>query len=77
MAYAASPVAPKTTGISKLLRDSFDRVKEAYDRRAAVTATRNELSALSDRDLEDIGLTRGDIEAVALGAKAQSFYKPS
>lgn len=27
--------------------------------------TRNALSRLSDRELEDIGLTRGDIDAVA------------
>lgn len=27
--------------------------------------TRNALSALSDRELEDIGLTRGDIDTVA------------
>lgn len=29
--------------------------------------TRNRLSALSDRELADIGLNRGDIEAVAQG----------
>ena len=29
--------------------------------------TRNALSALSDRELEDIGLSRGDIDAVAQG----------
>jgi uncharacterized protein YjiS (DUF1127 family) len=28
-------------------------------------ATRNALSALSDRELEDIGMVRGDIESVA------------
>ncbi|MGX0876194.1 uncharacterized protein YjiS (DUF1127 family) [Roseovarius sp. MBR-154] len=28
-------------------------------------ATRNALSQLSDRELDDIGLTRGDIDAVA------------
>jgi uncharacterized protein YjiS (DUF1127 family) len=28
--------------------------------------TRNALSALSDRELDDIGLTRGNIESVAL-----------
>lgn len=30
-----------------------------------VRATRNALSRLSDRELEDIGLCRGDIESVA------------
>ena len=32
--------------------------------------TRNALSALSDRELEDIGLSRGDIDEVA----AQAFH---
>ncbi|MDE4132715.1 DUF1127 domain-containing protein [Phaeobacter sp. QD34_3] len=30
-------------------------------------ATRNALSALSDRDLADIGMCRGDIDDIALG----------
>lgn len=30
--------------------------------------TRNELSRLTDRELDDIGLTRGDIERVARAA---------
>ena len=30
-------------------------------------STRNALSALSDRELDDIGLSRGDIDAVARG----------
>lgn len=29
--------------------------------------TRNSLSRLSDRELDDIGLTRGDIDSVAVG----------
>lgn len=29
--------------------------------------TRNSLSRLTDRELEDIGLARGDIDAVAVG----------
>lgn len=32
-----------------------------------VRVTRNALSGLSDRELEDIGLTRGDIEVVLQG----------
>jgi uncharacterized protein YjiS (DUF1127 family) len=31
----------------------------------AIAQTRNELSRLSDRELNDLGLTRGDIETVA------------
>lgn len=32
--------------------------------------TRNALSALTDRELEDIGLVRGDIDTVVLGKRA-------
>ena len=32
-------------------------------------ATRNALSGLTDRELEDIGLCRGDIDAVAEGRR--------
>lgn len=33
------------------------------------TRTRNALLALSERELDDIGLTRGDIEAVVRGER--------
>lgn len=32
-------------------------------------ATRNALASLTDRELEDIGLCRGDIESVAAGGR--------
>lgn len=41
------------------LRGLIDMIAAWNDRRI----TRNELYRLSDRELEDIGLTRGDIEA--------------
>jgi uncharacterized protein YjiS (DUF1127 family) len=40
-------------------------LREAAQRRAIYVQTLRELSALSDRDLADLGLGRGEIEAVA------------
>ena len=45
--------------------DFFRDLKRSWDHRAKVNATIKELSKLSDRELNDIGLARGDIWAVA------------
>lgn len=45
----------------------FDRVAATFRYWADVRETRKQLSALSDRELNDIGLVRGDIERVARG----------
>ena len=45
----------------------FDRAAATLRHWADVRETRKQLSALSDRELSDIGLTRGDIERVARG----------
>jgi uncharacterized protein YjiS (DUF1127 family) len=62
MAYftTARPVADGVFGRSFGfgIRDVFARLATWNDRRI----TRNELSKLSDRELDDIGLCRGDIE---------------
>jgi uncharacterized protein YjiS (DUF1127 family) len=62
MAYFtnARPVADGVFGraLGFGLGDLFARLSAWNDRRV----TRNELSKLSDRELEDIGLCRGDIE---------------
>jgi uncharacterized protein YjiS (DUF1127 family) len=47
------------------LLDFFRDLKRSYDHRQQVNATIKELSKLSDRELNDIGLARGDIWAVA------------
>jgi uncharacterized protein YjiS (DUF1127 family) len=46
----------------------FDRLREALAERTAYLQVRAELSALSDRELADIGLGRYDIDAVARSA---------
>ena len=43
----------------------ISRVRAAQEARE----TRRALYALSDRELSDIGITRGDIEAIASGAR--------
>ena len=45
--------------------DFFRDIKRSYARRQRVNATIKELNRLSDRELNDIGLARGDIWAVA------------
>lgn len=45
----------------------FGRIRARLAQHAAYTQTVRELSALSDRDLMDIGLSRGDIDSVARG----------
>lgn len=45
----------------------FDRVAATVRYWADVRETRKQLSALTDRELSDIGLSRGDIERVARG----------
>lgn len=55
----AEGVFGKATGFS--LSDIVARVLSWNDRRM----TRNALNALSDRELDDIGLTRADIEDIA------------
>ena len=45
----------------------FDRIAATFRYWAEVRETRNQLNALSDRELADIGLVRGEIERVARG----------
>ena len=61
-AYQTSPAAPMgaTTiyRIVAVVSDAFLVLRKWNDRRV----TRNALSKLSDRELNDIGLCRGDVE---------------
>lgn len=52
------PQAPGLRGVLAQLMHSFANWNDAR-------ATRSALSKLTDRELDDIGLTRGDIDAVA------------
>jgi len=59
-AYGAAPVAGQVKG---LVSNLIAPVIAWNDARV----TRKALNSLTDRELEDIGLVRGDIEAVATG----------
>ncbi|MDO5369037.1 DUF1127 domain-containing protein [Paracoccus sp. (in: a-proteobacteria)] len=58
--FRVVPSAARPAGI-------FDRIAATVRTWADVRETRNQLNALTDRELADIGLTRGDIERVARG----------
>ena len=45
----------------------FARFTQALTQWADARETRNQLNRLTDRELSDIGLSRGDIERVARG----------
>ena len=53
------------TNIIDLFTDAVKEFRHARANKKIIRATIKELSALSDKDLRDIGLTRGDIWYVA------------
>jgi uncharacterized protein YjiS (DUF1127 family) len=67
MAYAASTNGLSTGvfgGIAKL----YNAVVAELHNRRVYFATKNELSALSARDLDDLGISRSDINRIAYEA---------
>ncbi len=50
-------------GVTRLLADLVGRIAAWNDARV----TRKSLSALTDRELDDLGLVRGDIDDIARG----------
>ncbi|MEL7099754.1 MAG: DUF1127 domain-containing protein [Pseudomonadota bacterium] len=58
--YGATTLAGRIAGVFSMLSGAFIAWNDAR-------VTRHALEALSDRELEDIGLIRGDIENVANG----------
>ena len=64
--YLLSPIQ----ALSRLLKGLFTLIADwhkAYKRYKAVKKTINELRALTDAELNDIGIGRGDIKAIAHG----------
>jgi len=64
MAYA-QPIDQKISLIDHALA-AFRAIGKGLEQRRSFTRTRNELSALSDYNLADLGLTRADIDRVSL-----------
>jgi uncharacterized protein YjiS (DUF1127 family) len=65
-AHTAGALRP-TQGIARALGYAAQR----YARYQAYTQTLNELRALSDRDLADLGMHRSGLKAIAAEAAAQ------
>jgi uncharacterized protein YjiS (DUF1127 family) len=64
MAYALSNTQ-SGFNLSATLHNAVEAWKAASAKRAVFNRTFNELNALDDRDLADIGLARRDIRALA------------
>ena len=56
-----------STKAIELIIESLSSFWKHLKFRNGVRETRNELKSLSDKELRDIGITRGDIEAIARG----------
>ncbi len=65
----AGVMAAAVNGISAGIWSLASSLSERADRRKLA----DQLSALSDRELEDIGLTRGDIPTVSFWGDAGAF----
>ena len=57
------------------LADWFKRLAAKIEYNSKVRATIKELSALSDAELRDIGLSRGDIHSIAMETHYDSLDK--
>jgi uncharacterized protein YjiS (DUF1127 family) len=64
MAYVSSTSVP-SLGLRQRFADFVQRVRAARKARAVYLQTLEELSALTDRDLADLGIARISIEDVA------------
>ena len=56
-------------GLAGRIGTTFSSVKNAVAEWNDARATRKALNSLTDRELEDIGLCRGDIEGVTIGRR--------
>jgi uncharacterized protein YjiS (DUF1127 family) len=53
--------------MTQTLKNFFKKVINDYHQHKAIQQTMNELRKLNDRELNDIGISRGDIYSVASG----------
>ena len=69
-AHALAAFAPTTPSLWERLASLRAALAERAAQRRLYRATLNELDALSDRDLSDLGLARADVTRVAREAAA-------
>ncbi len=70
MTYTTTYFADPATGLTGKLRVMLETYRAHRADQRAVRQTFNELSAMNDRDLADIGVSRGEIRAIAAQAVA-------
>ena len=68
MAYASNSHSAASNGIAARFEGLLVDIKARIARRKVFNQTFRELSALSNRDLADLGLSRGEIRRVAYQA---------
>ena len=59
--------------VMEKLKEFFMSLYERYEERRKAKATYNKLISLSDRELNDMGLSRGDIYSVAHGKHERDY----
>ena len=67
MAFTADSSFAKPAAFGGILT-ALNKLTETMQRRRVYRTTVNELSALSDRDLSDLGVTRASIRRLAMDA---------
>lgn len=68
MAYVTNSVVPARSISSGLIPAFFAVLRETLQRRKIYKNTINELSQLSDRELADLAISRGDFHSLAIDA---------
>lgn len=70
----ATPVAGSSGTVLRGARAVFNAPALFLKRRFVALQTRNELSGLSDRQLDDIGVTRGTIDDISREMAARTTF---
>lgn len=72
MTYAHHTAAPRQSGILARLHGFRDTLQTVMQQRAVYTRTMQELQALSNRELADLGIHRSEIPSIAAEAAFKS-----
>ena len=65
--HGSAPADHPITGLRQILSQMVASLTESRRRRLEQNRIRAELSTYSNRELADLGLSRGDIDAIARG----------
>lgn len=68
MAYASQSTSPRQTGLFSRLQRLRDALNTVMQQRAVYSRTLQELQALSNRELADLGIHRSEIPRIAAEA---------